>query len=208
LINSFEELTNEHKDVLQEVGNVGAGNAATALGVILDKDVHISVPILKIADYVDAISIVGPPEVMVVAVLIEFSGDAKGIVLFVLSMEDAKQITDILLGSDKSDSDISLLDEMKISAIKEIGNIVGSAYLGAIAELTGMRIEISIPHIAIDMAGAVLAAPITEYGAEDTKLLFVDENFTTGERTLISHAIMFAGHETLYQIVSRLGIDI
>lgn len=208
MINSFEELTGAHKDVLQEVGNIGAGNAATALGVILNEDVQISVPMLEIAEYEDAISIVGPPEEMVVAVMIEFSGEVKGIVLFVLAMKDAKHVTDILLGVDKDDADISLLDEMKISAIKEIGNIVGSAYLGAIAELTGIRIDISVPHIAIDMAGAVLAAPITEYGAEDTKLLFVDENFTSGERTLISHAIMFAGHETLYQIVSRLGIDI
>jgi chemotaxis protein CheC len=207
LIESFEELTNEHKDVLQEVGNIGAGNAATALGVILSEDVHIGVPKLKIADYSDAISIVGQPEEMIVAVLVEFNGDANGVVLFVLSMEDAKHITDILLGADDS-GEISILDEMKISAIKEIGNIVGSAYLGAIAELTGMKIHISVPHIAIDMTGAILAAPIIEYGGQDSKLLFVDENFSTKDRTLISHAIMFAEHKTLYEIVSRLGIEI
>jgi chemotaxis protein CheC len=97
---------------------------------------------------------------------------------------------------------------MKISGIKELGNILGSSYLGSIASLTGMTINVSIPHIAIDMAGAILALPVAQYGADDSKVMFVEESFSTGRRKLESHVIMFTDMDTLKAIMGRLGLEI
>ncbi len=206
MIKLYEELSDSHIDVLREIGNIGAGNAATSLGVLIDETVTIAIPEVRIEDYDTVINSIGGAEKMVVAVLINFSGDANGMIMFILDMDDAKNITEILVG--KEDDDIEGLSEMKISAVKEIGNILGSSYLGSIAALTGMKIEISIPFVAVDMAGSILSTPVIKFGAIDDKVMFIEESFNTETRKLKSNVIMFAEIETIKDILGRMGIDI
>jgi chemotaxis protein CheC len=194
--------------VLKEIGNIGAGNAATSLGVLLNEDVSISVPQVKVNEFDDVVKSIGGPEEMCVAVLVNFSGEANGVVLFLLSLGDAKDIMDILAFEENDDT--PGLSELKLSGVKELGNILGSSYIGSIASLTGMRIDLSVPHIAIDMAGAILAVPVAEYGASDNKVMFIEESFSanTKERRLHSHVIMFTDVDTLRNMFGRLGLDI
>jgi chemotaxis protein CheC len=198
-------LNEVYIDALKEIGNIGAGNAATSLGVLLDEDVSISLPEVRIEEFNDVVGSVGGFEEMCVAVLVNFSGDAKGVVLFILSIEDAKGITDIL--AEEEDDGTPGLSEMKLSGVKELGNILGSSYLGSIATLTGMTVTLSIPHVAIDMVGAILAVPVAEYGAADSKVLFIEESFSTKKRQLHSHIILFTDIKTLEDIMRRLGLD-
>jgi chemotaxis protein CheC len=198
-------LNDVYIDALKEIGNIGAGNAATSLGVLLDEDVGISLPEVKIEDFNDVVSSVGGSEEMCVAVLVNFSGDANGVVLFILSIEDAKGITDIL--ASEEDDGTPGLSEMKLSGVKELGNILASSYLGSVATLTGMTVNLSIPHVAIDMAGAILAVPVTEYGAADSKVLFIEESFSTKKRRRESRVILFTDIKTLEDIMRRLGLD-
>ncbi|MDR2157501.1 MAG: chemotaxis protein CheC, partial [Clostridiales Family XIII bacterium] len=203
------ELNDEHIDVLREIGNIGAGNAATSLGVLLDSDVRIDIPKVRIEDYGNVITAVGGPEERIVAVLVHFNGEAEGVVLFVLSMKDANELMDVLIGGEAPLAPgFDEIDEIKVSAVKEIGNILGSAYLGSVATLTGLRLDISVPHIAIDMTGAILSALVVEYGAEDSKVMFIEEHFSFGKRRLNSHVIMFTDIRSLRKIMGRLRIDI
>ena len=206
MITSYSELNDAHIDVLKEIGNIGAGNAATSLGVMLDEDVNIDLPRVRIEGYDSVVTSLGGHEEMCVAVLVNFSGDVDGVVLFILNIDDAKGIMDVLVGED--DSELPGLSEMKISMIKELGNILGSSYIGSISTLTGMHIELSVPHLAIDMIGAILAAPIIEYCAEDSKVLFIEEKFRTASRHLNSNVIMFTGITALKDILGRLGLEI
>lgn len=204
MITSYSELNDQHIDILREIGNIGAGNAATSLSVMLDEDVHISLPKVRVEDYNSVVSALGGPEEMIVAVMVNFSGEANGLVLFILTMENAVSVTDILVGKDADGSEG--LGDMKLSAITEIGNILGSAYLSSIAELTGLKIEVSIPHVAIDMTGAILAEPVVKYGAADNKVMFIEESFNTDKRNLSSHVLMFTKIETLKEVIARLGL--
>ena len=206
MITSYSELNEEHIDALREMGNIGAGNAATSLGVLLNEDVIIDIPRVRIEDYTSVMNLLGGPEEKCVAVLIRFFGDAEGVILFILTLEDAKRIMDIFVADD--DSDPSGLSDMKISMIKELGNILGSSYVGSMSKLTDMRIDLSIPHIAIDMTGAILAAPIIEYGAHDSKVLFIEERFSTKDSNMNSHVILFTGMQTLREIMDRLGFEL
>lgn len=206
MIKFYEELNESHIDVLKELGNIGAGNAATSLGVLIDETVSIAIPEVRIEDYDTVINLIGGPEKMVVAVLINFNGDAHGMIMFLLDMNDAKSITEILVG--KENDSPEGLSEMKISAIKEIGNILGSAYLGSIATMTGMTIDISIPYVAVDMAGSILSTPVVQFGAVDDKVMFIEESFNTESRQLKSNVILFAEIKTIEEILSRMGIEV
>lgn len=198
-----------HIDVLREIGNIGAGNAATALATILDEKVEISLPIVKITDFDTAVRALGGAESMTVGVLVNFFGEANGMIMFLLKMEDAKTILSILLRDFEEESDDEEeISELKLSAIREIGNILGSSYINSIATLTGLQINLSVPYIAIDMAGALMSVPIIEFGAVGDKIMFIEEIFSGSENDLKSNVIMFAQIDTLKLIMERLGLEI
>jgi chemotaxis protein CheC len=204
VINSYGELSDTHIDVLREIGNIGAGNAATSLSVLLDESVNISIPRVVIEDYNGVVQTIGATEELAIAILINFSGDVRGMVLFLLAFDDAKEIAQMLVGVEEGD-DIGL-SEMKISAIKEIGNILGSAYLGSIGTLTGLTFDISVPYAAIDMVGALMSAPMVEFSVDNTKILFIEESFSMETKSLRSHVILFADIPSLNKIMEKLGL--
>lgn len=207
MLNNYDELNDMQLDVLREIGNIGAGNAATALATILDEKVEISLPRVRITDFDTAINALGGAETMTVGVLVNFDGEAHGMIMFLLNMEDAKAIMGILI-QDQEEDEEGQLSELKLSAIKEIGNILGSSYINSISQLTGLRIHISIPYIAIDMAGALMSVPIIEFGSIGDKVMFIEEVFSAEENNLSSNIIMFAEIETLKTIMERLGLEI
>lgn len=202
---NYEQLNDLQIDVLREIGNIGAGNAATALATMLDEKVDISVPKVRITDFDTAVNALGGAETLTVGVLVNFMGEATGMIMFLLRMEDARNILHILVGGDPEES--GELDDLKLSAIKEIGNILGSSYINSIATLTGMSIQISIPYIAIDMAGALMSVPVIEFGSVGDKVMFIEESFIAEDNQLNSNVIMFAEMETIKTIMERLGIE-
>lgn len=190
-------------DVLREIGNIGAGNAATALSMLLNEKISISLPKIRLTDFNTALEALGGTEAMTVGVLVNYSGEANGIIMFLLDMQDARNITDILIHEGHPDDELS---ELKLSAIQEIGNILGSSYINSIAALTGLSIGISVPYTAIDMAGALMSVPFIEFGTIGDKVMFIEENFFSDTHSLISHIVMFAEIETLETIMQRLGM--
>lgn len=205
MFDNYEELNDMQIDMLREIGNIGAGNAATALATILDEKVDMSVPTVSITGFDEAVLSLGGAETMTVAVLVNFSGDANGMIMFLLNVEDAKSIMDILIGEDDGEEELS---EMKLSGIKEIGNILSSSYVNAISALTGLSIEVSVPYVAIDMVGALMSVPIIEFGAIGDKLMFIEEDFLGETNDLKSNMIMFAEINTLKIIMQKLGLEI
>lgn len=207
MIKKYDELSDMQIDVLGEIGNIGAGNAATALSTMLNETVHISLPKVRITDFDTAINSLGGPEEMTVGVLLSYTGEACGMIMFLLGIEDAKSIMGILIQDDGGEQNEGL-SELKLSAIKEIGNILGSSYINSISQLTGLKIDISIPYVAIDMSGALMSVPIIEFGSIGDKVMFIEEAFLTEEKSLASNVILFAEIETLKTIMERLGMAI
>ena len=206
LINSYGDLDERQIDVLREIGNIGAGNAATSLSVLINEGVNISVPELKLLDYEGVIRAIGDPEELGIAIMIKYVGEIQGIVLFLLDYKDAENIADILIQEDDAPKQEGL-SEMTISTIKEIGNILGSSYLGSISTLTGLKYDISVPFVSIDMLGAIMSTPLLEYSLDESKILFIEESFSTEMHSLQSHVILFADIKSLNKILTQLGIE-
>ena len=150
-----------HIDVLKEIGNIGAGNAATSLSQMLSKRIDMNVPEVKILKYEDIIESIGGAENVIVGILVSFFGDIDGVILFLLKKEFVHLILNSLMGTELSKfEDIT---EMEMSALSEIGNIMVSSYVNSIASLTNMTIDITVPGLNIDMAGALLDSVTAEF---------------------------------------------
>jgi chemotaxis protein CheC len=207
VIHTYGDLNDIHLDILREIGNIGAGNAATSLSVLINEGVNITVPQVRILDYDGVIRAVGDPEDLGIAILINYVGDIRGVVLFLLSYEDANGIADMLtLGMDDDSGSEDALSEIKLSAIKEIGNILGSSYLGSISSLTGLAVDISVPYVAIDMVGAIMGAPMFEFSIDNSKIMLIEESFKTDAGSLKSHVVLFADIPSLNKILGKLGL--
>ena len=210
MIKSYSELDDNQIDVLCELGNIGAGNAATSLSVMIDESVRISVPEVKLLDYDGVVRAIGDPEDLGVAIMIQYQGDVRGIVLFILHHGEATSIGEILIGHKLGDeeNETDQMSETKLSMIKEIGNILGCSYLGSIATMTGLKFEISVPYVAIDMIGAILSAPLLLFSIDNSKILLIEECFSTESLSLKSHVILFADIPSLNTIMTKLGLDV
>lgn len=199
---NIDELSAFQLDVLKEIGNIGAGNAATALAELLSDRVSMSVPELSIADANEVVSMLGGPENPVVAILLTMSEDIKGIIMLVFEEKFLNVVLRTLLG--KEIESLGAMSDMDRSVFMEIGNILSSTYLNALSQLTGLNINISTPDICADMAGAIMSYPASLFGMRGDKVLIIKEDFI-GQERITSHLVMLPDEDSLDIIFRSLG---
>ena len=199
--NSIDEV-----DVLTELGNIGSGNAATALASLMNTEININVPHVRILGFNDVADYVGGPENVVLGVLIKLSGDVDGMILYVFNDDLIKNVLKVFFGKDYTS--VSELDEMDMSALNEIGNIMASSYVNALSSMTSLTIDVSVPSMCVDMAGAILSVPSIEFAQVGNKVLFIDDSFSIGENSdkVKSNMILVPEMDSLNKIFERLGI--
>ncbi|MGI6778691.1 MAG: chemotaxis protein CheC [Acetivibrionales bacterium] len=201
---SVNDLNNLHLDVLREIGNIGAGNAATALAKMLNKKVDMDVPETKILEFKHVSEILGGAENQVVGILLGVTGDIKGNIMFILGYEAARTLVNILMGRPAEDK--NELDELGLSALREVGNILAGAYLSSLSTLTNLRIQSSVPALAIDMAGAILSVPAIEFGKVGDTVLYIETQFTEGTTKVIGDFFLVPDISSFDIMLKALGV--
>jgi chemotaxis protein CheC len=193
-----KHFTDTQLDALRELANIGSGTASTSLSGMLGRPVDISVPAAAALTFNDAIDTIGAPEEEVTGVVLGVVGEMEGIVLLLMRTADAAGLCN-LLGVD-ADS------EMGQSALGEIGNIVGTAYINALAQMTGLAIEPSPPQSTTDMLGAIVASVLAGVaGAEDVALVLDSDLRVEGEDCSLSF-LMLPTRDGVEELLGRLGL--
>ncbi|NLM75441.1 MAG: chemotaxis protein CheC [Clostridiaceae bacterium] len=200
----FNTLNSFHLDVLREIGNIGAGNAATALAKILDKRVDMKVPQVRVMDFSEISDMLGGAETQVVGILLGVEGDISGNMMFILDLQSAQLLVNFLMGRpSKTDLDY---DEITLSALKEIGNILAGSYLSALSNLTNLTINSTVPGLAIDMAGAILSVPAIEFGKTSDFALYIENEFTDGLNSVIGNLFLIPDNDSCSRLLLALGV--
>lgn len=199
---SVETMSNEYFDVLKELGNIGAGNATTALAQLLNCKVDMSVPQVRLLDFKDVGSIMGGEEQIMAGIYLCVEGDITGSIMFLLEKESARHLISKLMGFEIPDGEF---DEMETSALKEIGNIITGAYLNSLSTITNLKIYPSVPALSVDMAGAILSVPAIEFGAIGDKILLIQNQFFD-EVKLDGFFILVPDTESYGTILRSLGL--
>lgn len=205
---SFEELVDLNSmryDILREVGNIGAGNATTALSQLINSKIDMTVPKVELLDFSALADVVGSAEKLVVGILLNLSGDIDGMMMFMVDNEAAHHMVNRLVGKEDN-SNMENFDDMELSALKEIGNIIAGAYLSALSSLTNLKIAESIPYMAIDMAGAILSVPAIAFGELGDKALLIESEFNQTEYSVNGFFILIPTEESYGRILSSLGM--
>jgi chemotaxis protein CheC len=201
---SFDELSNIQMDVLREIGNIGAGNAVTSLAKMIDKKVDMAVPKVKIMGFDTVSQILGGEEMLVVGILLNVTGDITGNMMFILDISAARKLVNILIGTNEI-TDLEF-NELELSALKEIGNILTASYLSALAGLTNLKILPSVPELAIDMAGAILSVPAIEFGKVGDSVLYIETEFSEGITRVFGDFLLIPDVDSYEVLLRALGV--
>lgn len=200
----FDAIDNIQLDILREIGNIGAGNATTALSQLINKRIDMGVPQVNISEFKDLADILGGPENPIVGILLAVEGQIKGMMMFALPQASAHNLINILMG--RGIDCFDEFTEMDLSALQEIGNIISGAYLSSLSTLTGLKITASVPYMAIDMAGAILSVPAIEFGKVGDKALLIQTDFGHGQEKVFGYFILIPELKSYEIILSSLGM--
>lgn len=197
------EDSQQYFDVLKEIGNIGAGNATTALAQMLRCKVDMKVPQVKLLDFQEVGSAMGGEEQIMAGVYLLVEGDITGSMMFLLEEKAAHSLVAKLMQMPPNpDGEFT---EMELSALKEIGNIIVASYLNSLSMLTNMRIMPSVPDLSIDMAGAILSVPAIEFGELGDKILLIQTQFTD-DVELNGYFILVPDLESYDKILTAIGM--
>ena len=189
-------------DVLKELGNIGAGNATTALSTMIGTKIDMRVPKVELLDFTELGSTIGTEETIVVGILLTLDGDVEGMMMFLMKTEPAHNLVNVLMGTSSTSDDFN---EMELSAMQEIGNIITGAYLSSLSDMTRLKIVSSIPYISIDMAGALLSVPAIEFGKIGDKVLLIETEFDD-ESKINGYFILIPNIASYDKILASLGL--
>lgn len=205
--NYFDKVNNSViLDVLKEIGNIGAGNAATALAKMINKKVDMKVPKVNILDFAEVPSLLGGEEVEVCGIFFKIEGDLDGTIMFVVSADSAHVLIDLLMPGMRQGE----FDEFSLSALQEIGNILSGSYISSLSALTNLNVQISIPSLAIDMAGAVLSVPAIQFGLIGDKILIIENDFIEDidSKTVQAYFFLIPDVDSYDKLFNSLGITL
>ncbi|HHT98125.1 MAG TPA: chemotaxis protein CheC [Clostridiales bacterium] len=205
----LKDLNSMQFDVFRELGNIGAGNAVTALSKLTNLRIDMAVPTVSFLEFNEIAEKVGGADKDIAGILINLSGDIEGMMMYILSTKATRSLVNLMMGSFTTtalNEDIENYSDIELSALKEVGNIISGAYLSSLSALTNLTIITSVPYLSIDMAGAVLSVPAIEFGKISDKALLIDTEFGTSDNSVNGYFVLIPSLDSYGVILKSLGL--
>ncbi len=202
---SLEDVNSRYIDVLREIGNIGAGNATTAIANMLNLKINMNVPQVQLLPVEEISTSVGSEDEIIVGIMLGVEKDIEGSMMFLMDLHSAHNMVDRLMG--RIEDDTKEFDEMDLSAIKEIGNIIAGAYLSALSTMTNLVIAPTVPFVAVDMAAAILSVPAAQFGMLGNNALMIRTEFGY-DLDLKGYFILMPEEDSYDKILTSLGVPL
>ena len=206
---SNDNNLSKHLDVFKEIGNIGAGNAASALAGLLNRRISMSVPEASVVPFNEIVEVLDGPETLVAGVLIDVSGDLNGYILLLLGMEEALSMVTQALEEPMRDTTAPdfELSEMERDTLLEISNILVGSFLSAISSFSGLGATPAVPQMAIDMLGAIISIATIEYGKIGDSVLFLKTQFNDLAGEISGHFFLIPDYNSYKMLLKALGLE-
>jgi chemotaxis protein CheC len=202
---TFVRLSEAQLDALKEISNIGMGHAATALSQLIGEQIRLRVPRVTVTDISQVPELMGGAEKVVAGITLQILGDARGNILLVFPRESAQRLLACLLRQEEKGL---VLNEISVSTLKEVGNILASAYLNALGSLLHMTLIPSVPLFAYDMAGAVVDYVLIELSQAGDLALMVETEFhgaSSDAAAIKGHFFLLPDPASLHLVLDAVG---
>ncbi|MDR1472274.1 MAG: chemotaxis protein CheC [Synergistaceae bacterium] len=202
------DYTNFHMDAIREVGNIGTGNAATALSRLLGRTVDMDVPVAELVPIYEVAAHYGAPEMPVCAVLVRTEEEFSCSLIFMIEEEKANLLADLIIPMDISGMDEESQLQIRDSALSEQGNIILGAFLNALSQITGWVLPTTTPAVARDMLGSIMDLVASMFGVIGDSAMLVKTSLHVKDldSELGGTVIMIPDPGALEALLSKLGV--
>lgn len=205
----IEKITTVHLDILKEIGNIGAGNAATALSTLMNRKIDMTVPSVRVLSFDEMMDIAGGPDNVVASIFLRIEGDAPGSMFFVLPLSQASNFIHDMTGEKTFSFAKPPYSEISMSALQELGNILSGSYLSSLSDFTGLNLYPSVPALSIDMVGAIISFGLIELSQVSDYVILIDtalneEQMTSGK--VNGHFFLLPDPQSFEIIFASLGV--
>ncbi len=190
--------TESQLDALRELANIASGTAATALSKMLGREVQLSVPRVLALPLVDAVEACGLPDEAVSSVVVPLAGDIDGVVLLLVPCRDATTLCGLL--------GVPAGSELGDSALKEIGNILATSCLNALAVMTGLTLGPCPPHLATDMLGAIVSSVLAHTSGMADVALVLDSELDVADEPCSISFLLLPADGGVSELLAPLGL--
>jgi chemotaxis protein CheC len=193
-------------DALREVANIGAGHAATALSQMTNRTIMISVPEVNVRPLEDVAELFGSADAVIAAVLMHMMGDLTGRTLLMFPEPSARTLSDILFR--RAPGTTEGFGPMEQSGLKEVGNILVSAYMTALSDFMGMMLVPSVPSLVVDLSGAILTTTYLNFGHDRDYVFCVETSFNVSgsDEQLVGHFLLMPDLPSLRAIFDAIRL--
>lgn len=199
------ELTEMQRSALGEMGNIGAGHAATALSQLIKKRIDITVPDVNILPLEEVTGIIGDPESVVASVYLRLLGGLTGKIILIFPKESALLLADTVMGKGAGSSKV--LDEIDRDALNEVGNILTGSYLGALGRFLGVTLIQSVPSMAFDMVGSIIESLIADITIETDFVLLIETEIIVASSKIKLYFILIPNPDAISAFLDALGVS-
>jgi chemotaxis protein CheC len=190
---SNREITSFDIDILGEIGNIGSGNAATALSEILNKKVMLNVPMVNVCGINEIANVLGGAEEIRTGVFFGLSEALNGYVVFMIKESDALKIKNIAAGGYDIDTN---------SVVSEIANIISGAYVGSLAAMINDKIDITPPEVCQDMLGSLIDGLVACVLSVADKTVVIGTNLTIDDEEISGFYVLLLEEESLDKMLN------
>ena len=202
---AYDNLNDTQLDVMREIGNIGAGNACTALSGLIGTPIDMSVPRVQLLGIDSTSDYLGGDDKEVLGIRIDVKADLTGMMYHIVNKRFAERLINTFY--EKKLDTIKSIDEMDMSVISEMGNITSGAYANALATLSGYVVDIGTPKPGGYSISEILRVPIETFGEVGDKILVVDEQFIIDSEKLTSNMILVLEKDSLHRLFDKLGVE-
>jgi chemotaxis protein CheC len=208
----LKSISDIHLDILKEVGNIGAGHAATALSTLLNTKIDMKVPRVRVVSFDEVMELAGGAENVVASVFLRIEGDAPGSMFFILPLPQAEKYIGQLIKKQSFSFSEEQDNELALSALQELGNILSGSYLSSLSDFTQLSLYPSVPALSIDMVGAVISFGLLELSQVSDYAIVIDtaldEEDTQMPDSVNGHFFLLPDPDSFHTIFSALGVKV
>lgn len=199
-------ITRNQLDALREIGNIGSGNAASALAQFLNKKIDMAVPNASIMDLNEIPNLVGGADKPILGIFLKIMGEISGrFLLMIPENTSIKMLKTLIPGCEINK--LTAIGEMESSCMREVGNILAGAFLNALSVLTQTPMLNSLPSINFDYAGAMIDNVIADMTAVSDKVLMMETSFIEEQEDMRIHIFILPAPDSLKLLLKKIGVN-
>ncbi len=190
--------------LLEEVNNQGAIQASMSLSQLTGQEIRVSFPESRLVAIKDMAEIMGGEESTVGGMYVGVQGDLEAGMLLVIPEANLLVLDDLLhrrpAGTAK---DLAAID---LSGISEMGNLLASCFLNAMADAAHVALNPEVPEISIDMCLSVIDSVLARFNQPGDSLLLTEAViYGGGSENVVCHQVLFLEPGSMRRLMDALS---